>query len=147
MRSQRNVHGKLFGGFVASHAFDLAYFAARYFVRGTPFVPLGLDEAVFVQPVAIGDMVRMSAAVVHCGDDGIFRVLVNAGVLHPDDPGRQPQRTNVLRFAFAAHPDGHRTVLPQTYQELLWHVDAARRHAVEAPTPAARRELDAFFAQ
>ena len=53
----------------------------------------------------------------------------------------------MLRFAFAAHPDAHRTVLPQTYQELLWHVDAARRHAVEAPTASARRELDDFFRQ
>ena len=53
---------------------DLAYFAARFFTRGAPFVPVGLDDAVFLQPVSIGDMVRWVARVVHSGDDGIFRV-------------------------------------------------------------------------
>ena len=42
--------------------------------RGAPFVPVGLDDAVFLQPVSIGDMVRWVARVVHSGDDGIFRV-------------------------------------------------------------------------
>ena len=33
---QRNVHGKLFGGWVTGTAFDIAYYAARFFVRGRP---------------------------------------------------------------------------------------------------------------
>ena len=61
----RNVHGKTFGGFVVGHSFNLAYYAAQLFTRGKTIVPLGLDEAVFLQPIAIGDLVNFTARVVH----------------------------------------------------------------------------------
>lgn len=141
----KNVHGKAFGGFVASGAYDLAYFAARYFTRGAPFVPVGLDEANFLQPVAIGDMVRWVAKVVHSGADGLFRVFVSMDVLDPTDPGRLPQRTNTLMFVFATSPAHRRPVLPTSYPEMLMHVAAARRHAVEGPGPHALEDLSAFF--
>ena len=175
---QRNLNGKAFGGFVASTAFDLAYFAARYFARDAPVVPIGLDEAVFHTPVAVGDMVTMTACVVHCAapaaHDGapaptdaeggelsppaatppvtsavsspfIFRVEVTAGVLDNSDQARSALRTNRLRFAFAAHPAAWREVLPETYPQLLAHVDAARRHAIETPSADAMAQLGAFF--
>ena len=142
---KRNVHGKAFGGFVASSAYDLAYYAARYFVRGAPFVPVGLDEALFMRPVAIGDMVRFKASVVHAGDDGVFRVAVTMGVTDPTDPARWPTRTNRLMFIFATSPRDCPRVLPRTYGEVLMHVDAARRHTSEGVGPAVQAELNAFF--
>ncbi len=51
----------------------------------------GIDEAVFVQPVEMGDMVRFTARVVHTGEDGIFRVFVTMDVIEPTDPDRLPQ--------------------------------------------------------
>jgi acyl-CoA hydrolase len=60
----RNVHDRAFGGFIIRGAYDLAYLAARYFTRGQPFVPVGIDDAIFVQPVGIGDMVRFTGAAV-----------------------------------------------------------------------------------
>ena len=53
---QRNVHGKLFGGWVAAQAFDLASFVAKFFAQGQATVPLGMDEAVFLQPVAVSGL-------------------------------------------------------------------------------------------
>lgn len=84
----RNMHGRAFGGFVMRRAYDLGYLAARYFTRGQPFVPLGIDEAIFVLPVAIGDMTRFTARVVHSGEDGVFRVFVTMDVIDPTDPDR-----------------------------------------------------------
>jgi acyl-coenzyme A thioesterase 9 len=66
---ERNCHGKLFGGFIARHAFEQAYFAAMKFGGALP-VPLGFDEMVFERPVSIGDMVRFRAQVVHAADRG-----------------------------------------------------------------------------
>ena len=143
----KNVHGLAFGGFVMSSAYDLAYLAARFFTRGAPFVPVGFDDATFVQPVSIGDMVRFTARVVHVGEDGVFRVFVTMDVIEPTDPGRLPQRTNNLMFVFAASPDPdrRRTVLPTTYPEVLMHVKASRNHARRGLSPTMRMDLAKFF--
>ena len=126
-------------------AYDLAYLAARYFTRGQPFVPIGFDEALFLQPVAISDMVRFTARVVHSGDDGVFRVFVTMDVIEPTDPDRLPQRTSQLMFVFAASPACRRTVLPTTYQEVIMHVKAARNHAARGLSPTVRMDLSEFF--
>lgn len=139
----RNVHGKTFGGFVASQAFDLAYYAAQYYVKG-PFASLGLDEAIFLQPVSIGDMVNFHARVVHARG-GVFRVSVNVDVVDPSDVTQRPLRTNFLRFVFAAHPEAVHPVLPVSYAEILGYVNAQRRHALEPISDDTKAELAAFF--
>ena len=143
----RNLAGNTFGGFVMAQAHDLAHYAARFFVRGAPLAPFGLDEAVFHQPVAIGDMASFTAKVVHCGDDGVFRVFVTLGIVDPHDPERAPQRTNRLLFIFATSPDAAPTLLPTTYSEILMHTEGARRHEVEglALDGASLEQLNAFF--
>jgi len=141
---QRNVHGKLFGGFVACQAFDLAYFAAHFFVRGARFLPLGLDDAVFLQPVAVGDLVKLTTRVVFA-TDGLFQVSVIAEVLDPVHVDRLPQRSNHLRFSFAEHPESQRTILPETYQEVLLHAMGARNHANTGLSKTALRDMAPFF--
>ena len=42
-------------------AFDLAFYAARFFAGASAVAPLGLDEALFLQPINIGDMVTFTA--------------------------------------------------------------------------------------
>jgi acyl-coenzyme A thioesterase 9 len=54
---ERNAHGKLFGGFIAQHAFEQAYCAVFKFT-GTAPIPLGFDEMIFERPVSIGDLVK-----------------------------------------------------------------------------------------
>jgi acyl-CoA hydrolase len=97
---QRNVFGKVFGGFVAGQAANLATYAATFFVRGAPLVSLGVDEAVFLQPIAIGDMVTFTARVAHASHN-TCRVFVTVEVRDPLDPGRLPKRSNRLIFVFA----------------------------------------------
>lgn len=140
----RNVHGKLFGGYVMSQAYNLALYAVKFFVRSGQsdahgVVPLGIDEAVFHQPVSIGDLISFTARVVHA-TEYTCRVFVTVQVLDPTDPDRLPTRSNRLIFVFAARPcmewkDCH-YVVPQTYSEVLMQVEATRRYAVEGPSDA-----------
>jgi acyl-coenzyme A thioesterase 9 len=48
---QRNVHGKLFGGFVMTEAQNLAQYTATFLAQGEPVISLGIDEAIFLQPI------------------------------------------------------------------------------------------------
>ena len=128
---QRNVHGKLFGGFVVGQAFNIATYAAKFFARGTPVVALGLDVAEFHQPVTIGDAVTFTARVVHC-TPFTCRVHVTVEVRDPRQSHRAPTRSNRLMLVFALNsPPGG--VVPITYGEILMHVDAARLHTTSGP--------------
>ncbi|CAJ1968016.1 unnamed protein product [Cylindrotheca closterium] len=133
---QRNVHGKLFGGFVMAEGQSLAQFAATFFAMGNPIVPMGIDEAIFLQPVALGDMVTFTARLVHATAT-TCRVNVTVEVRDPSAPSRVPVRSNRLVFVFCGdfsnNNRGNAEIIPETYQEILMHVDAQRRHAVEGP--------------
>lgn len=142
---QRNVHGKTFGGFVVAQAFDFAYMAAVTFLKGQPFASLGIDEATFLQPVGIGDLVHFRCRVVHSDPEtGVFRVSVNVDVLDKSCPTKRPNRTNHLRFVFGGHPAHVQSLLPVSYTEILGYVNAARRNAVEPIAPATLRDIATF---
>eukprot|EP00977_Amphora_coffeiformis_P008966 scaffold2033_cov164-Amphora_coffeaeformis.AAC.5 len=110
----------------------LAQYAACFFAKGKPVIPLGIDEAVFLQPIAIGDMVTFTARVVFSTATSC-RVLVTVEVRDPADAERVPLRSNRLMFVFGG--DSFRSgIVPETYSEILMYLDAQRRHAVEGPT-------------
>lgn len=142
---RRNVHGKTFGGFVAAQAFDLAYCAAIAFTQGRPFASLGIDEATFLQPVAIGDLVSFQCRVVHVDTlTGVFRISINVDVPDKRQLHARPNRTNFLRFIFAADPAYVKPVLPVSYAEILGFVNAARRNEVEPIAQATLAEISSF---
>ena len=137
---QRNVHGKLFGGFVMEEAQKLAQYAATFFAAGQhPLVSLGIDEAIFLQPIAIGDLVTFTARVVHTTGHAC-RVLVLVEVRDAKDRNRVPRRSNRLMFVFGATHDAcdgpsplPTSIIPERYGEILMHLDAHRRYQVEGP--------------
>jgi acyl-coenzyme A thioesterase 9 len=129
----RNVHGKLFGGYVMAEAQNLAQYTATCFAKGAPIVPLGIDEAIFLQPINVADLVTFTARLVHATEN-TCRVLVVVEVRDPADTSIEPLRSNRLMFVFggANFPTGG--VLPDRYGEVLMHIDAKRRHQQEGPT-------------
>ena len=143
---QRNVHGKTFGGFVMAQAYDLAYMAATTMMQGKPLISLGIDEASFLQPIIIGDLINFHCRVIHTDPaTGVFRVSVHVDVLDKARPeARCVARTNYLRFVFAGNDI--QPVLPVTYIEILGYVNAARRHAVEPVAPHTLLEFQEFLA-
>jgi acyl-coenzyme A thioesterase 9 len=120
----RNLHGKLFGGFIAQHAFEQAYCAA-YTFTGTLPVPLGFDEMIFERPVSIGDLVRFETHVVQT-KDRVMRVWVQVKVLDPRQPDLVQTRTNKLSFVFLLPLECKRKVVPDSYAECLRYVSAER---------------------
>eukprot|EP00547_Thalassionema_nitzschioides_P012824 CAMPEP_0194255722 /NCGR_PEP_ID=MMETSP0158-20130606/35111_1 /TAXON_ID=33649 /ORGANISM="Thalassionema nitzschioides, Strain L26-B" /LENGTH=482 /DNA_ID=CAMNT_0038994171 /DNA_START=117 /DNA_END=1566 /DNA_ORIENTATION=+ len=147
---RRNVHGKLFGGFVVEKSHAIAQYAVDFFLhseeqqpparqqKGTSVldrpIPVGLDEAVFLQPISIGDHVTFTARVVHA-TPSMCRVIVVVEVRNPTDRDRQPLRSNRLSFLFlAAGAKPFPGILPDTYSEMLMYMDASRRYATEGPS-------------
>lgn len=129
----RNVHGKLFGGFVMEEAEKLAQYTACFFAKGQPIIPLGIDEAIFLQPIAIGDMVTFTARLVYSTPESA-RVLVHVEVRDPAHRSHVPKRSNRLMFVFGGSFAKEGGIIPETYSEILMHMDAQRRHSVEGPT-------------
>ena len=137
---QRNVHGKLFGGFVMEQAYTLAAYAVRFFARGGAVVPLGIDDAVFNAPVNIGDCVSFCARVVHKTAE-TCRVNVSVEIRDPAAPHLPPKKSNRAVFVFAARSPA--LLVPETYSEVLMHIDAARSSAAEGPDDAWAAALNA----
>lgn len=131
----RNLHGNVFGGYIAREGFGIAFYAARSFLKDIP-ITLGMDEAVFRKSVEVGDMVRFAAHVVHVVGS-VVRVTVLVDVLNEHDPDGGAKRTNRLSFVFLA-PDEMRPreVVPVTYEEILLQVDAARWYESDGPSAA-----------
>mmetsp|Transcript_15983 Transcript_15983/g.24006 ORF Transcript_15983/g.24006 Transcript_15983/m.24006 type:complete len:577 (+) Transcript_15983:21-1751(+) len=165
---RRNVHGKMFGGFVMEHSHTLAQYAADFYLHHNDnckqnedeclkddilqtndgeltdskgklerAIPLGLDEAIFLQPVSIGDHVTFTARVVH-STRNTCRVVVVVEVREPSNRHSPPLRSNRLSFLFggSGFPNCSSCgggIVPDSYSEILMHVDAKRRVAVEGP--------------
>lgn len=128
----RNSYGKLFGGFIAQHAFEQAYCTA-YTFTGTLPVPLGFDEMIFERPVSIGDLVRFETHVVQT-KDRVMRVWVQVKVLDPQQPELVQTHTNKLSFVFLLPIESKLKVVPDSYAECLRHVSAERWHEWQGPS-------------
>ena len=127
---QRNCNGKMFGGWVSSEAYDLAYLTARAFTGRTP-IPLGADEMLFHLPVSVGNLLRFTSQVVYTTDKTI-RVWVTVDLFDPRNPehverGKGGTKTNHLKFIFRQPENGHPfQIKPDTYEEILNYLGAKR---------------------
>jgi acyl-CoA hydrolase len=165
---KRNVHGKLFGGFVMEQGHILAQYAADFYlehscaktpenpslhaasasdsindsscktnsnekeVRVDRAIPLGMDEAIFLQPIGIGDHVTFTARVVY-STSRTCRIIVVVEVRDPANRHLAPLRSNRLTFLFGGSGFPNHGIVPDGYDEILMHVDAKRRMGVEGP--------------
>ncbi|KAJ3124912.1 hypothetical protein HK098_000739 [Nowakowskiella sp. JEL0407] len=64
MPQDRNIHNKIFGGYLMRLAYELAYCTAISFTNCRPFF-LALDDILFKSPVNIGSMLHLKAKVVY----------------------------------------------------------------------------------
>lgn len=127
---QRNCNGKMFGGWVSSEAYDLAYFTARVFTGRTP-IPLGADEMLFHLPVSVGNLLRFTSQVVYTTDETI-RVWVTVDLFDPRNTAEagsenRSTKTNHLKFIFRQPQEGPKyQIKPDTYEEILNYLGAKR---------------------
>ncbi|XP_047317358.1 acyl-coenzyme A thioesterase 2, chloroplastic-like [Impatiens glandulifera] len=134
---QRNLHGRIFGGFLMQRAFELAFSTAYAFAGVMPCF-LEVDRVDFLRPVDVGDFLRFKACVLYTeaenSDEPIINVEVVAHVTRPEL--RSSEVSNKFYFKFTvsqevkATKDGFRIrkVVPATEEEarrILEHIDAA----------------------
>lgn len=119
---KRNIHNKIFGGYLMRQGFELAWANACIFCKTRPFVK-AVDDILFRCPVPIGSLLLMSSQVSYSeGKD--FHVRVHAEVL---DPRTGVSTTsNTFNFTFTCEKEVP-TVMPKTYGESMLHLDG-RRH-------------------
>ncbi|XP_058094330.1 acyl-coenzyme A thioesterase 2, chloroplastic [Magnolia sinica] len=131
---QRNLHGRIFGGFLMHRAFELAFSTAYAFVGHMPCF-LEVDHVDFLRPVDVGDFLRFKSCVLYTQLENPMQPLINIEVVaHVTRPElRISEVSNTFYFTFTVQPDALknglkiRNVVPATEEEarrVLERIDA-----------------------
>jgi len=126
---ERNVHQKIFGGYLMRLAYELGFANAALFSRRRHLRFLSLDGISFERPVPIGSILRLTSHVTHSSSEefpAIVHVNVEANVL--DVKTGTEQETNDFKFTWGEMEGEplHRVVVPQTYAEAMSWIEGRR---------------------
>ncbi|KIY62154.1 Thioesterase/thiol ester dehydrase-isomerase [Cylindrobasidium torrendii FP15055 ss-10] len=129
---ERNVHGKVFGGYLMRMAYELGFANGSMFVQG-PMSFLSLDSISFAAPVPIGSILRLSSHILHtkeATDNHPTRVHVGVTANVVDVKTGSELTTNEFRFTWrkstADKSWTDRVVVPETYQESMSWLEGKR---------------------
>jgi len=108
-------------------AYELGFTNARLFTR-QPVRFLSLDKIAFARPVPIGSILKLRAMIMHTTTSGISPSLVHVGVEANvvDVSTGSEQTTNDFRFTWAVDEPLARRVVPRTYEESMYWLEARR---------------------
>ncbi|PWN48734.1 Thioesterase/thiol ester dehydrase-isomerase, partial [Violaceomyces palustris] len=124
---QRNVHQKVFGGFLMRSAYELAWMVAASFVQ-RPVIFLSLDALSFHAPVPIGAMLSLTSRVTyttsHQDSNDIAGVSVLAEVVDMETGERK--KSNTFHFSFDIG-ESDKKISPETYKEAMEWIEGKRR--------------------
>ncbi|RAL47794.1 unnamed protein product [Cuscuta campestris] len=137
---QRNIHGRIFGGFLMHRAFELAFSTAYAFAGMMPYF-MEVDHVDFLRPVDVGDFLRFKSCVLYTEYEHTDQPLINVEVVaHVTRPElRSSEVSNKFYFTFTVRPEAKaqnnkfmiRKVVPATEEEarvILERVDADLLH-------------------
>ncbi|KAK3204724.1 hypothetical protein Dsin_018770 [Dipteronia sinensis] len=138
---QRNIHGRIFGGFLMRKAFELAFSTAYAFAGAAPRF-IEVDHVDFFRPVDVGNFLRFKSYVLYTELENPARPLINVEVIaHVTRPElRTSEVSNKFYFTFTIRPeamkDGFniRNVVPATEFEakrVLERMDAESSRLAE----------------
>ncbi|KAL6308875.1 Thioesterase/thiol ester dehydrase-isomerase [Sparassis latifolia] len=122
---ERNVHQKIFGGYLMRLAYELGFANASLFTR-THVSFLALDGISFARPVPIGSILRLNSHILHSASTEQYPALVHVGVQANvvDAVTGFEQTTNDFRFTWCSDEGAQplsRMMVPKTYREaMLW---------------------------
>ncbi|KAJ7353549.1 Thioesterase/thiol ester dehydrase-isomerase [Mycena albidolilacea] len=124
---ERNVHQKIFGGYLMRLAYQLGFSNSSLFMRGGHVRFLSLDGIAFAQPVPIGSILRLTSYVLHSTSSAEFPMIVHVAVTANvvDVQTGNESTTNEFRFTWcrddSASSVPRRQIVPKTYKEaMLW---------------------------
>ncbi|KAF9040135.1 HotDog domain-containing protein [Panaeolus papilionaceus] len=128
---ERNVHQKVFGGYLMRLAHELGYTSASMFTRGNVKF-LSLDGTAFKRPVPIGSILRLRSQILYTTTTPDYPILVHVGVRASvvDVHTGAEEVTNHFRFTWAqrwgSESPGLRQVVPRTYREAMMWLEGKR---------------------
>ncbi|KAI5755967.1 acyl-coenzyme A thioesterase 9, mitochondrial-like [Diaphorina citri] len=120
---ERNLHNKIFGGFLMRQALELAWLCAYMHSKQKPKL-WHINDVSFKQPVEVGSLLRMSSEVVYT-EKTFMQVCVNADVYHP--PTKTTTETNSFHYTLESLEDVEK-VIPRSYHEAMMYIDGKRRY-------------------
>lgn len=121
---QRNIHGRIFGGFLMRKAFELAFSNAYAFAGAAPrFVEV--DHVDFFIPVDVGNFLRFKSCILYTELEDPAKPMINVEVVaHVTRPElRSSEVSNKFYFTFTVRPEAIRAglkirnVVPATEEE------------------------------
>ncbi|XP_028780139.1 acyl-coenzyme A thioesterase 9, mitochondrial-like isoform X2 [Neltuma alba] len=123
---QRNIHGRIFGGFLMRRAFELAFSTAYVFAGAAPRF-LEVDHVDFFKPVDVGNFLRLKSCVLYTERENLTEPRVNVEVIaHVIKPElRSSEVSNRFYLTFAVNPEAIkggrriRHVVPATEEEAI----------------------------
>ncbi|KAJ7620586.1 Thioesterase/thiol ester dehydrase-isomerase [Mycena polygramma] len=119
---ERNVHQKIFGGYLMRLAYELGFSNSSLFMRGGHVRFLSLDGIAFARPVPIGSILRLTSYVLHSTSSAEFPMIVHVAVTANvvDVQTGKESTTNEFRFTWCRDdpPSSvpRRKVVPKTYK-------------------------------
>ncbi|XVE80848.1 hypothetical protein DITRI_Ditri15bG0013700 [Diplodiscus trichospermus] len=121
---QRNIHGRIFGGFLMRKASELAFSNAYAFAGAAPCF-LEVDHVDFFKPVDVGNFLRLKSCVLYTELENPSKPLINVEVVaHVTRPElRSSEVSNKFYFTFTVRPEAMkeglriRNVVPATEEE------------------------------
>ncbi|KAJ2762248.1 hypothetical protein IWQ56_005087 [Coemansia nantahalensis] len=123
--SERNVHNKIFGGYLMRLAHELSFANGSVFTKSRP-VYVSLDDFSFRKPVSIGSILKLTSQVVYSEpENGTFRVEVAADVV--DNLAKTAVRTNTFYFNFSCLDGTVPRVVPRSYGDMMKYLEGRRR--------------------
>ncbi|KAJ1971189.1 hypothetical protein H4R35_005412 [Dimargaris xerosporica] len=137
----RNVHNKIFGGYLMRLALELAYANGHLFCKGPPHL-IAIDDITFKKPVPIGSLLNLSSQVTYSlgAPNTAFEVSVTADVIRPSSGTRET--TNVFHLTFKPPTSApFPRVLPRSYTDLMKYIEAHRRYEQHKDRFTLPREL------
>ncbi|XAR71046.1 Palmitoyl-CoA hydrolase [Bertholletia excelsa] len=98
---KRNIHGRIFGGFLMRRAFELAFATAYAFAGIAPHF-LEVDHVDFLKPVDVGNFLRLKSCVMYTELQNPAQPLINVEVIaHVTRPeSRSSEVSNNFYFTF-----------------------------------------------
>ncbi|KAJ2384338.1 hypothetical protein H4S02_004863, partial [Coemansia sp. RSA 2611] len=123
--SERNVHNKIFGGYLMRLAHELSFANGSVFTKSRPSY-VSLDDFSFKKPVNIGSIVKLTSQVVYSEPDhATFQIAVAADVI--DNLANTMERTNTFYFNFSCPGGAVPRVVPRSYEDMMKYLEGRRR--------------------
>ena len=121
----RNMYGKIFGGFLMRSAYELAWAESWSFSQCRPSC-VAVDDIIFRKPVEIGSLLYLSQ-IIGITEENLIQTQVLAEVSDVTDP-RKREICNIFHFTFRVQTQrALPKVIPQGYGESMLHLDSRRR--------------------